>query len=154
MSFQTALIVSFFLFASSRFRAVLSTRSALKHLLTSRFALLQPPITLWRKPWAWHSSRICITSSQPDIVEEINDDISKQICHSHLYYPWCGDEDALLLRWCGGRHTLIFIFYFLWGRQADLGFCGRWSVHLCSVIFVFDMYIRPHHHHSSWRVHM
>lgn len=46
ISRQTDWIRSFRRLASSRFRAVRSSRSALKHRLTSCFALLQPPVIL------------------------------------------------------------------------------------------------------------
>lgn len=46
ISAHTALILSFFSFASSRFRAVRSSRAARKHLLTSFFNPLHIPAAL------------------------------------------------------------------------------------------------------------
>lgn len=54
-----------FSFAVSRFLLVLSSLSARRHLVTSRFAPLHMPVAFQRKPRAWHSSRIAINSSQP-----------------------------------------------------------------------------------------
>lgn len=58
-------ICSLFFFASSRFCAVRSNRSARKHLLTSRFVSLHIPIAFHIKPLAWHSSRAVMISSHP-----------------------------------------------------------------------------------------
>lgn len=65
ISAQTAFIFSLFSLASSRFFTVRSTRSARRHLLTSRLMLLHMPIDFQSSPRAWHSSNALMTSSQP-----------------------------------------------------------------------------------------
>jgi len=65
MSFQTSWILSLFSFAICLFLAVRLSRSARRHLFTSRLAPLHLPNTLCKKPCAWHSSRAAMTSSQP-----------------------------------------------------------------------------------------
>lgn len=58
-------ISSLLIFAACRFAFVRSSLSARRHLLTWVFASLHMPIAFHRKPRAWHSSSIVMTSSQP-----------------------------------------------------------------------------------------
>ena len=51
--------------AVSRLPLLFFVRSPVKHLLTARLMSLQPPVALWRKPRAWHSSRAFMISSHP-----------------------------------------------------------------------------------------
>jgi hypothetical protein len=69
ISAHFALISWFFNFAASRFAFVRSSLWARKHLLTSVFAPLHMPIAFHKKPLAWHSSRMSITSSQAVVNE-------------------------------------------------------------------------------------
>lgn len=101
ISLQIFSIRSLFFLAFSRFCAVLTSRSALRHLLTSVLALLHPPSTLWRKPCAWHSSRRAITSSQPGDFSLIAVILGRRRgALMYLYCPLCGDGDAWLVLVC------------------------------------------------------
>lgn len=98
ISFHTLCILSFFSFAFSLFLAVLSSRSARKHLLTSRFAVLQPPVAFHKKPRAWHSSRAAITSSHPalGLVMYIEDIHRRQVNQTYPGYLLYVDGGASL----------------------------------------------------------
>lgn len=64
ISSHTFLMCSLFSFAASRFSLVRSRRCARRHRVTLCLASLQFPKVFQRKPWAWHSSRMAITSAQ------------------------------------------------------------------------------------------
>ena len=66
-AFSSAQIFSIrlrFSLAVSRFRFARAYRSSPRHLFTSRLMSLQLPMALCRKPFAWHSSRAVMISSQ------------------------------------------------------------------------------------------
>jgi hypothetical protein len=64
ISAHFARISWFFAFAASRFALVRSSLWARRHLFTSVLAPLHMPIAFHMNPFAWHLSRMFITSSQ------------------------------------------------------------------------------------------
>ena len=93
ISFHMANVFSRFCLAISRFFAVRSSLSALRHLLTWVLMSLQPPNSLWMNPCAWHSSRAVMTSSQPTYTH-VNRFVQKSGEAVYLCWSSCEDEDA------------------------------------------------------------